>query len=137
MTDFKISQTPLTAREHAAYIGIIAAIQLARDTATEAGWYNDPQTGEPIERNFGEVVALMHSELSEALEADRKNLMDDKLTHRPGAEVEFADCLLRIFDTCAARGYDLAGAIIEKNRFNQHRADHKPENRASENGKKY
>ena len=137
MTDIEISQTPLTAREHAAYIGIIAAMQMARETATGAGWYNDPQTGEPIERNFGEVVALMHSELSEALEADRKNLMDDKLTHRPGVEVEFADCLIRIFDTCAARGYDLAGAIIEKNRFNQQRADHKPENRALDNGKKY
>lgn len=137
MTDIEISQTPLTAREHAAYIGIIAAMQMARETATGAGWYNDPQTGEPIERNFGEVVALMHSELSEALEADRKNLMDDKLTHRPGPEVEFADCLIRIFDTCAARGYDLAGAIIEKNRFNQQRADHKPENRALDNGKKY
>lgn len=122
--------------EALAYRGLQAAQQLAHKTATEAGWYRDPATGDVVERNFGEVVALMHSELSEALEADRKGLMDDKLTHRPGQEVEFADCVIRIMDTCAARGYDLAGAIIEKNRFNKNRADHKLEKRAS-GGKRY
>lgn len=67
----------------------------------------------------------------------RDELMDDKLPHRPGQEVEFADCVIRIFDTCAARGYDLAGAIIEKNRFNRERADHKLENRSKAGGKRY
>ncbi|MGI9505240.1 MAG: hypothetical protein ACR2RE_19545, partial [Geminicoccaceae bacterium] len=61
--------------------GLYALIDRVHETANNAGWYRDPQTGEPIERNFGEVVALMHSELSEALEADRKGLMDDKLPH--------------------------------------------------------
>jgi hypothetical protein len=122
--------------ERAAYFGIQAAMELAHSTATNAGWYTDPATGEPVERNFGEVVALMHSELSEALEHHRKSTMDDKLPYRPGIEVEFADCIIRILDTAAAMKLDVAGALIEKNRFNRERADHKLEARRN-GGKKY
>jgi len=132
----KLAPEEMTDEEVNTYHGIAAAQALAHKTATDAGWYADPQTGKPIERNFGEVVALMHSELSEALEADRKGLMDDKLPHRDGREVEFADCIIRILDTAAALGLDVAGAVIEKNRFNRQRADHKLENRAA-GGKKY
>lgn len=123
--------------ERAAWGGLVQAMQLAHKTSLDAGWYNDPATGQPIQRNFGEVVALMHSELSEALEADRTSAKDDKLPHRDGREVEFADCLIRIFDTAAALGLDLAGAFIEKNRFNIVRADHKRAARAAAGGKKY
>lgn len=126
----------MTAQELQAYLGIVEAQRLAHRTAYDAGWYRDPETGADIERNFGEVVALMHSELSEALEADRKGLMDDKLPHRDGREVEFADCIIRILDTAAVLGLDVAGAIIEKNRYNKTRADHKLENRKA-GGKKY
>lgn len=120
-----------------AYNGVIDAQYLAHKTATDAGWYTNPQTGEKIERNFGEVIALMHSELSEALEADRKDLMDDHLPHRKGVEVELADCIIRILDTAAALDLDVAGALVEKNRYNQQRADHKLQNRAIAGGKKY
>ncbi len=123
--------------ESAALSGLRAAQQLAHTTATNAGWYTDPATGKPITRNVGEVIALMHSELSEALEADRKSLMDDKLPHRKGIEVEFADCIIRILDTGAALGLDVPGAIIEKNRYNRERADHKLANRAAAGGKRY
>lgn len=133
----KVGQFNMTEDELFVYNGLQAAQVLAHKTAVDAGWYNDPKTGEKKERNFGEVVALMHSELSEALEADRKGLKDDKLPHRDGREVEFADCIIRIFDTSAALGLDIAGALIEKNRFNKERADHKLENRAVEGGKKY
>jgi hypothetical protein len=126
----------LTFEEHSAWLGLRDAQKLAHKTATDAGWYRDPETGQPIERNFGEVIALMHSELSEALEADRRGLNDDKLPHRDGREVDFADCILRILDTAAALGLDVAGALIEKNRFNKVRADHKLEARRN-GGKKY
>lgn len=127
----------MTDAEMLAFTGLREAQKLAYRTASEAGWYCDPKTGEPIKRNFGEVVALMHSELSEALEADRKGLMDDKLPHRDGREVEFADCIIRILDTAEALGLDVAGAMIEKNRYNRERADHKLRNRGIEGGKKY
>lgn len=123
--------------EEIALNGLEAAQYLSHKTATDAGWYTDLDTGEKKERNFGEVVALMHSELSEVLEADRKGLMDEKLPHRDGREVEFADCLIRIFDTAGALGLDVSGALIEKNRYNQTRADHKLKNRGSTGGKKY
>ena len=131
-----MSVTNMTETEFDAYLGLQAAQKLAHKTASDAGWYRDPLTGEEIARNFGEVVALMHSELSEALEADRKGLMDDKLPHRDGREVEFADCIIRILDTAEVLGLDVAGALIEKNRYNQIRADHKLANRAA-GGKKY
>ena len=117
--------------ERDAYSGLYAAMRLAHTTAKNAGWYHNPKTGEQTERNFGEAIALIHSELSEALEAHRKDLMDDKLPHRSGVEVELADCILRILDTAGALGLDIPGAFIAKNRFNQKRADHKPEARAA------
>jgi len=133
----KLDVLDYTEIEKAAHFGVFSLQHLAHKTACDAGWYTDPATGEPITRNFGEVVALMHSELSEALEADRKGLMDDKLPHRDGREVEFADLIIRVLDTAAALGLDVAGALIEKNRFNAQRADHKMSARQSENGKKY
>lgn len=88
-------------------------------------------------RNKGEAIALIHSELSEALEAERKDLMDDKLPHRKGAEVEMVDAIIRIFDYCYAFGYDLDGAFNEKMAFNAIREDHKEEQRKLKNGKKF
>jgi len=132
-----MNQYDMSQDEFSAWSGLRMAQHLAHKTALDAGWYTDPATGEPVTRNFGEVVALMHSELSEALEADRKGLMDDKLPHRDGREVDFADLILRVLDTAAALGLDVAGALIEKNRFNAQRADHKMSARQSENGKKY
>jgi NTP pyrophosphatase (non-canonical NTP hydrolase) len=102
-----------------------------------AKWWLDPVTKQPISRNKGELIALMHSELSEALEGMRKDLMDDKLTHRKMEEVELADCLIRIFDYAGAFGLDLQGAYEDKMSFNRHRPDHKLENRAKEGGKKF
>lgn len=101
-----------------------------------AGWYTDLNTGQRVERNFGEVIALMHSELSEALEGWRKGLMDDHLPDREMVEVELADTIIRILDTAGAQGFDVAGAIRDKFAYNQTRQDHKLENRKSDGGKK-
>ena len=99
-------------------------------------WWHD-QDGSPLERNKGELLCLIHSEISEAMEGERKSLQDDKLTHRPMAEVELADALIRICDYAAGFGYDLDGAVMEKLAFNQQRADHQYEARAATNGKKW
>jgi hypothetical protein len=52
-------------------------------------------------------------------------------------EVELADALIRICDLAGAMDLDLGGAVAEKLLYNQSRADHKPENRALEGGKKF
>lgn len=100
-------------------------------------WWQNPATGEPIERNKGELLCLIHSEISEAMEGERKNLMDDKLPHRRMAEVELADALIRIFDYAGAFGYDLQGAYTEKMAFNATRSDHTHKARLEVNGKRW
>ena len=68
--------------------------------------------------NTGEKIALMHSELSEALEADRKKLKSDHIPEFSGIEEELADCLLRIFDFAGYHGLKLPEALIAKLLFN-------------------
>lgn len=100
-------------------------------------WWENMETGEPLHRNKGELIALIHSELSECLEGERKDLMDDKIPSRKMAEVELADTLIRIFDYAGAFGYDLEGAYQDKRAFNKIREDHKHEARKIAGGKQF
>lgn len=115
------------------------AINSLADGVHEANrkWWINIHTGEPLDRNFGEIIALIHSELSEALEGHRKSLPDAHLPHRSSAEVEFADVLIRLLDAAAGFGYDLGGAFVEKMVYNAERVDHTHEHRLSPEGKKY
>ena len=70
-------------------------------------------------RNFGESIALVHSELSEALEGERMgDPPDDKIPKFTSREAELADAIIRIMDM--GEGYDLriAEALIAKMKFN-------------------
>src|SRR5882672_874559 len=77
-------------------------------------WWTNIFTGEyPIERNFGELMMLATSELSEALEGDRKFLRDDKLPQYHMRDVEIVDCFIRLFDIAGALMGDKFGEIFE------------------------
>lgn len=102
-----------------------------------AKWWHDLETGERLNRNKGEMQMLIVSEIAEAMEGVRKDLMDTHLPHRKMEEVEMADAVIRIFDYCAGHGLDLDGAYQEKMAYNAERADHKRENRISAGGKKF
>ncbi len=99
--------------------------QLARNIncwAVEKGFY---PPGE--EFNFPEKLMLIVSELSECMEAHRRQIADvpiadEHLARYSAIEVELADTVIRILDLCGASGFNIGGALIEKMAFNCKRA---------------
>ena len=100
-----------------AFCDIFRSISIAvHRNALIHGWWG--HSGKE-DRNFGEMIALMHSELSEALEAQRCGNPPDK--HCPdlsSVEVEFADVIIRMMDTAAALGLRVPEAILAKHQYN-------------------
>ena len=82
--------------------------QEVHQIASDHGWWNE-------ERNDGELIALMHSELSEALEALRAG-------NKANLAEELADTVIRICDFAEARGLDLGLAVLEKMDINANRS---------------
>lgn len=91
---------------------------------TEAGFLKE-SIEKVFQRNFGEAVALITSEASEALEAYRKDpdkpaehLDPKEFTH---VEEELADIVIRVFDLAYGMNLSLASAIVAKMEFNETR----------------
>lgn len=96
-----------------AYNAIAAEVH---QTATEKGFWE-------TERNDGELIALMHSELSEALEGIRLGFPpDDKIPEFDSVSAELADVIIRIMDYGHALALPIAPALIAKIAMNKTRA---------------
>ena len=89
------------------------------ETAISKGWYAEPRT-------FGDLIALVHSELSEALEAFRETGKVDwtvSTSGKPeGAAIELADAVIRILDTAEHYGIDLQKMLFLKTEYNRCRS---------------
>lgn len=110
-------------------------VQEAHQNAVSKGWWEE-------DRSFGELIALMHSELSEALEdyrggkqptevwyehkdsmgktyQSKHQYIKEDVPGKPcGIPSELADVVIRIFDACGKYGIDLETAIAEKMNYN-------------------
>ena len=69
------------------------------------GWWDD------MDRCVFQTLQLVVTEIAEATEGERKNLMDDKLPHRKMGEVELADALIRLLDLGGRYGWQYYGGV--------------------------
>lgn len=119
------------------WLGIDQCIITCHGDAKSRGWWTDISSGRPIDRHVPEMLCLIHSEISEALEGYRKSTKDENCPEFTSLEIELADALIRIFDLAGGIHLKLGDAITAKLTYNRTRYDHSVEARLAENGKKF
>jgi NTP pyrophosphatase (non-canonical NTP hydrolase) len=128
--------------------GLNVAVAKYHDESCKRGWWDVDHIADleavggseyqvALQYQYATKIALIHSEISEAMEGMRKGKMDEHIPTRKSVEVELADALIRIFDLAGAMGLNLGEAVIEKGRYNAIRADHNKDNRGRPDGKKF
>lgn len=122
-------------------VSLTNLIMFAHAAAVSSGWWHEQHPAGQVTKklNFGERIALIHSEVSECLEGARKGLPSDHLDGISMMEEELADIFIRWADLLGALRCDtrMWHLIVKKIEYNLQREDHKPENRAKEGGKEF
>lgn len=86
-------------------------IYVIHDLALKKGWWQE-------EREMGTMLALIHSEVSEALEADRTDANSEKIPEFTGLEEELADVIIRILDLAGYYDLRIGQAVLAKHEYN-------------------
>ncbi len=94
-------------------------VKRAHDNSVKHGFWEE-------DKNLGEVIALMHTELSEAFEEYRNGKKANETYYENGTKPcwipsELADVVIRIFDFCGGNDIDLEKIILEKMEYNETR----------------